>query len=61
MGESKDGIIVFTQRIGYWRFIQNFCVDDQSDENVESDRGLHVTSDKRIFYMGKLIAKYEPE
>lgn len=48
MGEDKR-VVVFTERLEYWRFIQN----------VEYD--VRVTKDKEVWSKNELIAKFKPK
>ena len=48
MGEDREDITVFTDRLSYWRFIQG----------VEYD--IRVTSNKEIYNKNELIAVFRP-
>lgn len=49
MGEDRADVKVFTDRLSYWRFIQD----------VEYD--IRITKDKEIWSKNELVAKYKPE
>ena len=49
MGEDREDVKVFTDRLSYWQFIQD----------VEYD--IRITKDKEIYNKNELIAKYKPE
>ena len=49
MGEDGADVKVFTDRLSYWRFIQD----------VEYD--IRITRDKEIWSKNELIAKFKPE
>ncbi|HPC13746.1 MAG TPA: hypothetical protein PLN36_05205 [Bacteroidales bacterium] len=48
MEEDRKDLMVFTDRLSYWQFIQN----------VEYD--IRVTKDKEIFNKNELIAVFRP-
>ena len=48
MGEDREDVTVFTDRLSYWRFIQG----------VEYD--IRVTSNKEIYSKNELIAVFRP-
>ena len=48
MGEDREDVKVFTDRLSYWRFIQG----------VEYD--IRVTSNKEIYNKNELIAVFRP-
>ena len=47
--EEIDGIKVFTERLEYWRFIQDVDCD------------IRITMDKEIYNKNELIAKFKPK
>ena len=49
MGEDREDVKIFTERLSYWRFIQD----------VEYD--IRITKGKEIYSKNELIAKYKPE
>ena len=48
MGEDRENITVFTDRLSYWRFIQS----------VEYD--IRITKDKEIYNKNEIIAVFKP-
>ena len=52
---------IFTERLEYWRFIQEFGFDDKTEEERKLDPGIFITKDKEIFYKDELIAKFKPK
>ena len=48
MGEDREDVKVFTDRLSYWRFIQD----------VEYD--IRITKDKEIYGKNELIAVFRP-
>jgi len=48
MGEDREDVKVFTDRLSYWRFIQD----------VEYD--IRITKDKEIYNKNELIAVFRP-
>ena len=54
MGKDRADVKVFTDRLSYWRFIQNV----EYDIRVTSNKG---TKNKEIYNKNELIAKFKPE
>ena len=48
MGEDREDVKVFTDRLSYWQFIQD----------VEYD--IRITKDKEIYNKNELIAVFRP-
>ena len=48
MGEDREDVKIFTDRLSYWRFIQD----------VEYD--IRITKDKEIYNKNELIAVFRP-
>ena len=48
MGEDREDVKVFTDRLSYWQFIQD----------VEHD--IRITRDKEIYNKNELIAVFRP-
>ena len=53
MGEDREDVIVFTDRLSYWRFIQNAEYDILVTSNKE-------TKNKEIYNKNELIAVFRP-
>lgn len=53
MGEDREDVMVFTDRLSYWRFIQNV----EYDILVTSDK---ETKNKEIYSKNELIAVFSP-
>ena len=53
MGEDREDVKVFTDRLSYWQFIQNV----EYDIRVTSNKG---TKDKEIYNKNELIAVFRP-
>ena len=54
MGEDRADVKVFTDRLSYWRFIQNV----EYDIRVTSNKG---TKNKEIYNKNEMIAMFKPE
>ena len=54
MGEDREDVKVFTDRLSYWRFIQNV----EYDIRVTSNKG---TKNKEIYNKNEMIAMFKPE
>jgi hypothetical protein len=48
MGEDREGVKVFTDRLSYWRFMQDVDYD------------IRITKDKEIYSKNELIAVFRP-
>lgn len=48
MGEDREDITVFTDRLSYWRFMQDVDYD------------IRITKDKEIYSKNELIAVFRP-
>ena len=48
MGEDREDVTVFTDRLSYWRFIQ------------DAEYDIRVTSNKEIYSKNELIAVFRP-
>ena len=48
MGEDREGVKVFTDRLSYWRFMQDVDYD------------IRITKDKEIYSKTELIAVFRP-
>ena len=53
MGEDREGVKVFTDRLSYWRFIQDVEYDILVTSNNE-------TKNKEIYSKNELIAVFSP-
>jgi len=54
MGEDRADVKVFTDRLSYWRFIQNVEYDILVASNKE-------TKNKEIYNKNEMIAMFKPE
>lgn len=54
MGEDREDITVFTDRLSYWRFIQNVEYDILVTSNKE-------TKNKEIYNKNEMIAMFKTE
>ena len=48
MGEDREDVKVFTDRLRYWRFMQDVDYD------------IRITKDKKIYSKNELIAVFRP-
>lgn len=54
MGEDREDVKIFTDRLSYWRFIQNV----EYDILVTSNKG---TKNKEVYNKNEMIAIFKPE